>query len=240
MTYYLTRAVINRQAPEHSLRPLLDPADTSMVLDAHRRLIWTLFPGNDAKRDFLWRADGSGKFLIVSARRPQPSRLFQPIESKPYAPVLAPGDRLAFVLRANATKDRRCAPKEEAAPGTARRPRHDRRVDIVMHAMREQEADGNEEGDGRASRRIEAAVTVAKFWLARQGESRGFLVETSAVEDYRVSVLRRRGGKMATFGILDLKGVLTIRDPEEFARTLFTGLGRARAFGCGLILVRRA
>ncbi len=240
MTHYLTRAAINRQAPEHSLRPLLDPTDSSKVLDAHRRLIWTLFPGIDAKRDFLWRADGSGKFLIVSARKPQPSRLFRPIESKPYEPVLAQGDRLAFVLRANATKDRRSVLREKAVPGSAHKPRNDRRVDIVMHAMREQEADGTESGEGRATRRIEAAEVAAKSWLARQGESRGFVVETSVVEDYRVSVLGRRGGRMATFGILDLKGMLTIRDPKEFTRTLFTGLGRARAFGCGLMLVRRA
>ncbi len=241
MTHYLTRAVIDRKAPEHSLRPLLDPTDTSKVLDAHRRLIWTLFPGSDAKRDFLWRADGAGKFLIVSARKPLPSRLFRPIESKPYTPVLATGDRLVFLLRANATKDRRSRPGDDVVSGTVRKPRHNRRVDIVMHAMREQEvAEGIEEKSKRATRRIEAAEIAAKSWLARQGESRGFMVEASAVEDYRVSLLRRRGGKQATLGVLDMKGVLTIRDPEEFTKTLFTGLGRARAFGCGLMLVRRA
>ena len=62
MTHYLTRAVLDRQAPEHALRPLLDPTDRMATLDAHRRLMWTLFPGHDAKRDFLWRADGTGKF----------------------------------------------------------------------------------------------------------------------------------------------------------------------------------
>ena len=241
MTHYLTRAVIDRQAPEHSLRPLLDPTDESRVLDAHRRLIWTLFPDSDAKRDFLWRADGAGKFLVVSARKPRPSRLFRPIDSKPYTPVLAAGDRLAFVLRANATKDRRFRPGDDVVSGIVRKPRRDRRVDIVMHAMREQEvAGGIENGDGRAKRRIASAEIAAKSWLARQGESRGFVVEKSAVEDYRVTLLRRRGGRQATFGILDMKGLLAIRDPEEFTKTLFAGLGRARAFGCGLMLVRRA
>ncbi len=240
MTHYMTRAVIDRQAPEHTLRPLLDPTDTARVLDAHRRLIWTLFPGSDAKRDFLWRADGKGRFLIVSAHKPRPSRLFRPVESKPYTPVLAADDRLAFVLRANATKDRRSRPGDDVVSGSVRKPRRDRRVDVVMHAMHEQGIEGGvDDGSARAALRMQVAEDAAKSWLARQGESRGFVVETSAVEDYRVSSLKRRGGKEATFGILDLKGVLTIRDPEEFTKMLFTGLGRARAFGCGLMLVRR-
>ena len=137
MTHYLTRAVLNRKAPEHALRPLLDPLDADAAFDAHHRLMWTLFPDPDAKRDFLWRADDNGKFLILSAREPQGSRLFEPLESKPFEPMMAAGDRLVFILRANATKDRRSGPQDDVPPGTKRRPRKDRRVDIVMHAMRE-------------------------------------------------------------------------------------------------------
>ena len=241
MTHFMTRAVIDQQAPEHTLRPLLDPTDTTKTLDAHRRLIWTLFPGSDATRDFLWRADGKGRFLIVSARKPQPSRLFRPIEFKPYTPVLATGDRLAFMLRANATKDRRSGPEDDVVSGSVRKPRRDRRVDVVMHAMHEKGLKGGVDGnDTRASMRMKVAEDAAQSWLAGQGKLRGFEVETSAVEDYRVTSLKRRSGKGAIFGILDLKGVLTIRDPEQFTKMLFTGLGRARAFGCGLMLVRRA
>ncbi len=240
MTHYLTRAVIDRQAPEHALRPLLDPTSQSQALDSHRRLIWTLFPGSDAKRDFLWRADGDGKFLIVSARQPQGSRLFRPIEFKPYTPALMEGDRLAFMLRANATKDRRPRTGEDVAEGTVRKPRRDRRVDIVMNAMREREMKGQlDDGESRRSMRMKIAEDVARSWLEGQGKLRGFTLDSLAVENYRVSGLKRRGGKDATFGILDLKGLLTVSDPEEFTKTLFRGLGRARAFGCGLMLVRR-
>lgn len=243
MTHYLTRAVLDRQAPEHALRPLLDPTDRTATLDAHRRLMWTLFPGHDAKRDFLWRADGKGKFLVVSAREPRCSRLFKPLESKPYAPVLAAGDRLAFVLRANATRDRRPGPGDDAVSGNGRKPRRDRRVDIVMHAMQEHGLKGGITGsNSRAARRMEIAGEAARSWIASQGDRHGFQVEidTFAVEDYRVSSLKRRGGGQATFGVLDLKGLLTVRDPEMFTSMLFAGLGRARAFGCGLMLVRRA
>ena len=239
MTYFLTRAVIDRQAPEHSLRQLLDPTDMNQAPDAHRRLIWTLFPGSDKKRDFLWRADGAGKFLVVSARMPRPSRLFRPIEFKPYSPLMAEGERLAFVLRANATKDRRSVASEDVLGGTARKPRRHRRVDIVMNALHEMETnERNEGGESRASMRMKVAER-ARHWLGVQGNLRGFFLESLAVEDYRVSALKRRGGQDATFGVLDLKGTLTVRDPERLSQMLVTGLGRARAFGCGLMLVRR-
>ncbi len=41
-------------------------------------------------------------------------------------------------------------------------------------------------------------------------------------------------------GVLDYEGVLTVEDPVLFLSALTVGFGRARAFGCGLMLVRRA
>ena len=243
MTHYLTRAVLDRNASEHALMPLLDPADVDAAFNAHHRLMWTLFPGRDATRDFLWRADEKGKFLILSAREPRRSSLFKPLESKPFAPVLAAGDRLAFVLRANATRDRRSGPDDVVAPGTRRRPRKDRRVDIVMHAMQEQGIVRASTGpESRAALRMEVAREAGRAWLADQGARRGFSVDacTLAVDDYRVRTLKRPGGRKATFGVLDLRGLLTVRDPEALVGALVSGFGRAKAYGCGLMLVRRA
>ena len=240
MTYYITRAVLNRQAPEYALKPLLDPEDRNAALDAHRRLIWTLFPDRTANRDFLWRADGKGKFVIVSARKPQHTRLFSPIESKPYSPALSTGDRLVFILRVNATKDRRTSRQEEVR-GNERRPQKDRRVDIVMHALHELVQKGEDTGgDFRTSRRMDIANDVARSWFAKQGTHRGYSVENLAVEDYRARKVKRPGSKDATIGILDLKGVLKVSEPEKLTDTLYNGIGRSKAFGCGLLLVRRA
>ena len=241
MTHYLTRAVLDRNAPEHALRPLLDPAESDETFDAHHRLMWTLFPDRDAKRDFLWRAGDKGTFLILSAREPKCSSLFKPLESKPFAPLLTAGDRLSFILRANATKDRRSGPRDDVAPGTRRRPREHRRVDIVMHAMKEQGIEGgSRDPDSRAARRMDVAGEAAQAWLAGQGERRGFSVNAMDVDDYRVGKVRRRSGKAATFGLLDLRGLLTVRDPAVFTAALSAGFGRARAYGCGLMLVCRA
>ena len=238
MTHYLTLAEFDSGAPEHALRPLLDPADKNLALDAHHRLIWTLFPGKEARRDFLWRAHGKGRFMILSAREPQGSSLFKPLQSKSFAPVLAKGDRLAFVLRANATMDRRGTVDEEIVPGTKRTPRKDRRVDIVMHAMRNQEREGNH-SSSRAVRRMEVAEEVAGEWLVKQGEKRGFDLDNMDLGDYRVLKVGRPRGHHLTFGVLDVSGRLTVRDPEQFVDALVVGFGRAKAYGCGLMLVRR-
>ncbi|MGH8802246.1 MAG: type I-E CRISPR-associated protein Cas6/Cse3/CasE [Casimicrobiaceae bacterium] len=38
---------------------------------------------------------------------------------------------------------------------------------------------------------------------------------------------------------VDLTGMLEIIDPTPFTRALFGSIGRGKAFGCGLLLVRR-
>jgi len=235
MTLYLTRAVLDRDARAAALAPLLDPPDPDCALDAHHRLIWTLFPGRNAVRDFLWRADGGGRFFILSRREPIQSELFRPLETTDFSPRLAPGDRLGFILRANATKDRR-VPKTECG----RRPH--RRVDLVMDALHKtpgQSALGAGRISERPGLRMKLADQVAIDWLAGQGARGGFVPERVRVEDYSVRQVSRAGNGRVTFGLLDVSGVLSVEEPDTFVAMLGTGLGRARAFGCGLMLIRR-
>ena len=236
MNLYLTRAVLDRDAGMAALAPLLDPADLNRALDAHHRLIWTLFPGKDKVRDFLWRADGSGRFFILSRRAPTQSGVFQPLETTDFAPVLAPGDRLSFILRANATKDRRVLQDKNG-----RKP--NRRVDLVMdalHRARSQNTNVNNPVSARSGLRMEVAGQVANDWLAAKGKSKGFLVEQILVENYSVRRIPRGGRNRITLGLIDLKGILTVTEPGTFVTALARGLGRAKSFGCGLMLIRRA
>lgn len=240
MTYYLIRAELNRTVPEHALRPLLDPSDRDSALDAHHRLMWTLFPKSNTERDFLWRADEQGKFYILSSREPLDSRLFHPVDYKPFEPVLRIGDKLQFVLRVNATKDRRSRDNEEVKRGTRRCPVKNRRVDIVMDAMQRLEISGGLTGvNSRSIRRMDIAAKVARDWLTAQGVSRGFFLETLIVDDYRVAKLKRNRGPHATIGILDLRGIIVVHDPNVLVNNIVTGFGRSKAFGCGLMLIRR-
>ena len=236
MSLYLTRTVMNRNAGVAALAPLLDPPNPDRAIDAHHRLIWTLFPGKAAVRDFLWRADGHGRFFILSHRVPEQSDLFRPLETTKFTPMLSPNDRLVFILRANATKDRR-VPKNKKG----RRP--DRRVDLVMDALHNtsgQEKYGSDRTGGRARRRLMVANQVARSWLTTQGARNGFALEWVRVKDYSVRHFRRRGGNRITFGLLDMMGTLAVTEPGAFLAAIGRGFGRARAFGCGLMLIRRA
>ena len=236
MNLYLTRAVLDRAAGMAALAPLLDPTDPNRALDAHHRLIWTLFPGKDNVRDFLWRADGRGRFFILSRRAPTQSGVFQPLETTDFAPVLAPGDRLIFILRANATKDRRVLRDKDGR-------KRNRRVDLVMDALhrgRSQNSTITNPVSKRAGRRMQVAERVANDWMAAQGRRKGFIVERIVVEDYSVRHIPRAGRNRITLGLIDMKGIVTVTEPGKFVKAIAKGLGRAKSFGCGLMLIRRA
>lgn len=143
MNLYLSRAILSRNPVTTALKALIDPPgargaglhdpDRGRIMDAHHRLIWSLFAGDrGAERDFLWRSEGQGRFLILSPRPPAAdgAGLFDPPEVKPFAPDLRVGDRLAFVLRVNATRTRRTGGREQGRgqrrarlAGAAGRPR---------------------------------------------------------------------------------------------------------------------
>lgn len=230
MTLYLSRLTVARDPAVSALSALLDPVADGARMDAHHRLLWSAFAGDpEAARDFLWRAEGKGRFLVLSARAPAPGPLFDPPEVRPFAPDLAAGDRLAFVLRANATRARK---------GVGR-------VDVVMDALH-----GVAKGE-RAAQRMALAQTAAEAWMAAQGERAGFALSPDpdrpghpmlAVEDYSTVALPKAGPphRRPQFGVLEMTGKLTVTDPAAFLAKLAAGFGRAKAFGCGLMLIRRA
>jgi CRISPR system Cascade subunit CasE len=228
MQYYLSRMCLARDPSTTALKMLIDPDNRALAMDSHHRLIWSTFAGDpDKKRDFLWRAEGNGRFMVLSKHKPSPSPLFDQHKTKTFAPQLSSGDKLQFLLRVNATKTR----PEKFAPSK------DRRVDIVMHALH-----GIPKLE-RAEKRHEIANAVASDWFAVQGMKFGFQPEIVAVADYSVQELpNHRGSRKGQpqFGVLELTGELTVTDPEAFLAKLVSGFGRAKAFGCGLMLVKRA
>jgi CRISPR system Cascade subunit CasE len=227
MTHYLSRARLRRTASVASLRDLLLPSDTDARTSAAHKLVWALFGDTAVRtRDFLWREASPGEFYLLSARPPQdPHGLFELDEPKVFAPELAAGDQLAFALRANATVSR--------GTGGAGRGHVE---DVVMHALY------GIPKDARAAARARVVADAGRVWLQRQGARAGFTCDgedACRVDAHRVMRLARRGAA-ARFGVLDLSGVLTVTDPMTFVPALLAGFGRAKAFGCGLMLIRRA
>lgn len=232
MSLYLSRLTLSRAPSVEALKRLIDPAERGRAQDAHHRLLWSAFAGDpDAPRDFLWRAEGKGRFFVLSRRRPEPSPFFDPPAVKEFAPALAPGDRLDFVLRANATRTRKTG--QATASGKERR-KHD---DVVMHAIRDLP-----KGE-RAEARMAAAADAGRAWLQGQGTRAGFQVERADVADYSVVALPDHRGPrpgQPQFGVLDMSGVIRIDDPAPFLDGMARGFGRAKSFGHGLMMIRRA
>jgi CRISPR system Cascade subunit CasE len=227
MTAYLSRARLRPTASVATLRDLLLPADESARVTAAHKLVWALFTdGPDRQRDFLWRETALGEFFFLSARPPQdPHDLFEIDPPKVFAPVLSAGDRLVFSLRANATVSR----------GTGEKGRG-KVEDVVMHALY-----GLDQKSRQASR-SQVVTDVGRAWLVRQGARCGFDIgeaDVCRVDSHRVVSISRRGPG-ARLGVLDLSGTLTVTDPVVFLGAVASGFGRAKAFGNGLMLIRRA
>ncbi len=232
MTLYLSRLRLARDPAVRALDGLLNPDTAGAQKHAHHRLIWSCFAGDpDQRRDFLWRTEGRGQFLTLSQRPPGQSPLFDPPEVTEFAPDLRAGDRLAFALRANATRTEKTG---GLSTGGREKKRH---IDLVMDALKPVPK------DGRAEVRMKLAQDVAESWLAAKGAQHGFAPGHVAVTDYGVAVLPGHRGPrhgQPQYGILDLTGTLSVSDPAAFLSALASGFGRAKAFGCGLMLIRRA
>ena len=190
--------------------------------------MWSLFADTpERKRDFLWREMDAGVFLILSARPPEDRLgLFEVAEPKPFTPVLVPGDRLRFSLRANPVIRRRDLSRRRSV-----------KHDVVMDALRPRP-----EGE-RAGYRLTAMSKQGFAWLERQAANAGFTVQFGEVsvdgyEQHRVS--RKGSPRPMSFSTLEFEGILTVTDSAPFLPAIARGFGASKAYGCGLMLIRRA
>lgn len=247
---WFTRATLKRGSPDVAplIATLLDGEDAGRLANTTHRLLWTLMPeerqrtgrfdtGGPDKAAFLWRsAPDANDDPVWYLLGPEPRRdsAFFHVATKPWAPVFAAGDRLSFDLIVNATVDRM------VDPGAGRDGR--RRVDVVMDAMIARER-GGDAAPARPLLRRQAAEEALSAWWRRQGERTGFAPLSIDVADYRALPLER-GRSTARhrpqIGVGRLTGTVEVADPEAFTAKLAAGFGRAKAFGCGLMLVKRA
>ncbi len=92
----------------------------------------------------------------------------------------------------------------------------------------------------RAGARLGVAAEAGLAWLERQGKAHGFTPGSVGVDGYETMRVPRDDKKRPVqFSRLEFTGGLTVTDPASFLAALAAGFGRARAFGCGLMLIRR-
>lgn len=233
---FLSRARLRRDVPAAALWRELAPQDDDKRVATSHRLVWTLFADSpDRERDFLWREAAPGTFYFLSDRVPEDRHnLFEIDPAKPFNPQLRPGDTLQFSLRANATVAR----KPQGASGEKVRGKPS---DVVMDALYR-----IPKGREREAARRDAVATAGINWLGTRGERCGFRLPDRTTEmgpdcitSYRVLQLDHRNSKMR-LGVLDFDGRLVVDDPERLVEAIARGFGRGKAFGCGLMMIRRA
>ncbi len=197
--------------------------------DAYRehQMLWELFePDADAARDFLYRREirqGRPRYFLLSRRPPVNTLGLWHIDPpKPFAPRLKPGQRLLFSLRVNPVVTR-----------------NGRRHDIVMDRKHRMGWKNMPPADRPPLQQV--IQEAGSDWLRQRAARHGFEIDPGLlrVEGYQQHQTRR-GKRLIRFSTLDFTGLLRVTDPEAFGQTLETGIGPAKAFGCGLMLIRRA
>lgn len=195
-------------------------------LDGEHRLIWQLFADDpDRDRDFIFRRMGEDlppEYLIVSEREPVDEDNFWEIKTKEYAPKISEGQTLQFSLRANPTVKKNGS-----------------RHDVVMDARKELEEKGIDEEEWPS--RPELAQREGTAWLKSREDQYGFQLAEDKIRIDRYlqyNFKKKRNGREVTLSSLDFNGVLEVADTEKFMDSLFNGIGPAKAYGFGLILVK--
>ena len=173
-----------------------------------------------AERRVLWRIDGGAALrtlYIVSPGVPDTSRLSQEllvdedtIDSPDYQPLLdslSNGQEFRFRLRANP----------------------------IINKYRE--------GRDQRSARVPLVGLEAQLgWLERQAERHGFELARSRMGQPEVLLhdtenmqFSKQNGRIVTIRAVVFEGILKVTDAELFRSALVSGIGPAKAYGCGLL-----
>lgn len=226
--------------------------------EEHQWLWERFFPAPPGTpRDFVFRRLDSGvaaRFYVVSARPPQTDVPGWEAKTKPepYAPKVAVGERLYFELRATPVVSRRGgallhadgSAKVRAGGKRAGMPcykvlRHDVVMDAKNRLLAERGLtrwqDWNDVDKPPAH---QIAHQACAQWLAASGHERGFAADESSLSVEAYTQHRGKDAKLR-FSSVDFAGELSVIDVDKFAIALTHGVGHAKAFGCGLLLVRR-
>ncbi|WP_423681792.1 type I-E CRISPR-associated protein Cas6/Cse3/CasE [Undibacterium sp. WLHG33] len=222
---------------------------------AEHQWLWKFFPSSqDQQRDFIFRRydqEVTPRFYIVSKREPVAFSEVWQVQSRPYAPQLSDGQHLSFQLRANPVITKT---NDKGKP---------QRHDVVMDAKKRLllEHGLTEDATWRDWKRDDKPLLydltqrTCLDWLQSRSDRLGFSIVAANVDAYqqhradkqhkqhradKQHKQRRADKPEILFSTVDFSGELIVTDHELFHHTLFHGIGHAKAFGCGLLLVKKS
>jgi CRISPR system Cascade subunit CasE len=177
--------------------------------------VWRAFPGRDGmRREFLTRLDTlreGFRLLIVSSVQPVRSQWFAPDpeswRTKPIPESYFARQRYEFQLCANPT----------------------RKVTTLK-------PDGSPTKNGRRVPLGSRDQLVA--WITRKGEQGGFSVDSETLRTIpRGRDYFEKNGQRGLHSAVEFQGALTVDDPAKFHESFTHGIGPAKAFGFGLLVI---
>jgi len=196
---------------------------------ASHQLLWKLFTDED-QRNFLFREEmdqgGLPLFFVLSKTQPAINQTLFNVQCKAFHPQLAAGQRLAYKLRVNPT----ICIKDDSGKS--------KRHDVLMHAKYQARKNGSQGAQEMQSIMDQAALAWVSddHRLQRWGMQLDALPE---IERYTQHRNLKKSANQLQFSSVDYQGVLTVQDSDQFINQLNQGFGRSKAFGCGLMLIRR-
>ena len=176
------------------------------------RAIWQAFP-NREQRDFLTRLDRrrEGFRLLIVSPTPPVRPAWCPADSESWKTKPIPESyftRRRYMFQLCANPTKKVASKPD---GTVTK--NGRRVPL-----------------GKREELVE--------WIKRKGEQGGFTVEEATLRTFsRGREYFEKSGRQSLHSEVEFQGVLTVTDPAKFYETFTRGIGSAKAFGFGLLVI---
>jgi CRISPR system Cascade subunit CasE len=174
----------------------------------------------------LWRIDrlrNALYLLVLSNRKPDFSHIVEQLgwpgseqkwETRNYTPFLErikTGQRWQFRLRAN-----------------------------PVHSVKQAGESGTQEHIKRGKIYAHVTVQQQEQWLQERAAKYGFKLQEGSFSVVQREVRKfHRQGNRVTLGIATFEGILEVTDTAQFIRALTGGIGRAKAYGCGLLTIAR-
>lgn len=188
------------------------------------KLIWKIFSDSkDRKRDYIYLVKDNMTIYTISYREPVGINSIWDIETKLYNPKIERGMYLEFMLKVNPVVSRKITGKQVSS-----------RHDVIMDEIYRQR-DLPEK-----TARIDLVEQEGTRWLKERAVKNGFSIldKDIRIDGYRQERFFKENKKIQ-ISTIEISGILKVEVKETFLKTLYNGLGSAKGFGCGMMLIKK-
>ncbi|MBQ4811674.1 type I-E CRISPR-associated protein Cas6/Cse3/CasE [Pseudoalteromonas luteoviolacea] len=218
--WYETRLYFDTEQQGEDLG-FLHPED----LYQQHQWVWRCFEQSDlTQADFMFRVDMTlpvpTVFIRSKRRLKKAIQGWKVLMSEDIKHYIGEG-LVQFSLRANPTVD--ITLKGDKT----------RRHDVLMHAKKQAQKTNVD-----VSKAIDTAATT---WLEKKLKQGGLELLSQCIEfnNYKQhKIVKKNNLKTIHLSTLDYFGVAKVTDVQKLEQVLLSGIGRSKAFGCGLLLIK--